>query len=573
MFKRIVLIATFGILTGVVASLAAILFVAMVELCNSLFWVTGQSRQDATAQSWFFLAAILVPAVGGLITGLLCHSTSEKRPLTLADTIRSAQTMKFSSPLKNGLTTALASIVSLGVGASAGQYGPLAHLGATLGAWISRVTRSTGYTGAMGLGCGVAAAIATAFNAPIAGLLFAHEVILRHYSLRSFAPITVSAATGYVIANFVFNRPPLLQIELLEPIHTPEFFIFIVIGVSGAYIATLFMRAILAARQLADTIIVPQIFKPAMAGVVLGIVGIWLPEVLGIGDTVLGNAVSGSVYSSPEMSIILVSKLLLTAFCLGFGFVGGLFSPSLMIGILFGALIGNVAPYMLGENHSIVAVYAICGMVAVASPVIGAPLTAILIVFELTRSYDLAIAAMVTVVFANLVGYQLIGRSIYDIQLREDGVDLSMGRDKAVMDSREISDYLSQNYVSTPPWTSLAEFRDLLVESGKSEGYIVGHEKEYLGTLTLVELAELVKEGVLMVEKCGDHTKREQIVLEPATSIWSAMDQVQTFVGESIPVVSKGEKELLLGVVYEASIVKAYMDTLHNVRREEHGAD
>jgi CIC family chloride channel protein len=244
-----------------------------------------------------------------------------------------------------------------------------------------------------------------------------------------------------------------------------------------------------------------------------------------------------------------------------------------MIGILFGALIGNVAPYMLGENHSIVAVYAICGMVAVASPVIGAPLTAILIVFELTRSYDLAIAAMVTVVFANLVGYQLIGRSIYDIQLREDGVDLSMGRDKAVMDSREISDYLSQNYVSTPPWTSLAEFRDLLVESGKSEGYIVGHEKEYLGTLTLVELAELVKEGVLMVEKCGDHTKREQIVLEPATSIWSAMDQVQTFVGESIPVVSKGEKELLLGVVYEASIVKAYMDTLHKVRREEHGAD
>ncbi len=573
MFKRIILIATFGILTGVVASLASVLFVAIVEFLNSLLWVSELSRQAAAVQPWFISVAILVPALGGLIVGLLCLTTSDKWPLTVADTIHSAQTQKFAAPMKSGLTTALAGLVSLGVGASVGQYGPLAHLGATLGAWISRVTRSTGFTPTMGLGCGVAAAIATAFNAPIAGLLFAHEVILRHYSLRSFAPITVSAVTGYVFANFVFYRPPLLQIEILEPVHPREFLIFIVIGVGGAYLAAIFMRAVLAARLLADKVSIPQYFKPAVAGAVLGIIAIWLPEVLGIGESVLRNVESGSVYSSTEMSIILIAKLLLTALCVGFGFAGGVFSPSLMIGILFGALIGNIAPYFLGENHSVVAVYAICGMVAVTSPVIGAPLTAILIVFELTRNYDMAIAAMVSVVFANLVGYQLMGRSIFDIQLKGMGLDLSMGRDKAVMNSREISDYLSQDYMSTQPGTTLSEFRNLLVDGGKSEGYILGPENEYLGTITLVQLAGLVKTGIPMSERCGEHLKREQIVLQPATTIWSAMEQVQVFFGDSIPVVAKGEKEILLGVVYEASIVKAYMDTLHKVRREEHGAD
>lgn len=573
MFKRIILIAVFGVLTGVVASLMSILFIEVVEMANQLLWVTEEHRQQITAQPWFVLVAVLVPTLGGLVVGLLCMSNSEKRALSLTDTIQSAQTLKSTAPLKSGLTTALASIVGLGCGASVGLYGPLAHLGATLGAWVSRVTRSTGYTATMGIGCGAAAAIATAFNAPIAGLLFAHEVILRHYSLRSFAPITVAATTGYVFANYVFNQPPLFNIEILQPIGTAEFLVFIAIGVAGAYLAALFMRAMLAAKLLADSINIPACFKPALAGAVLGIVAIWLPEVLGLGNSVLHDVVSGAVYSNAEMLIILMAKLILTALCLGFGFAGGVFSPALMIGILFGALVGNVVPYFFGDAHSIIAVYAICGMVAVTGPVIGAPMTAILIVFELTRNYDLTIAAMVSVGFANLAGYRLIGRSFFDVQLKALGFDLSLGRDKVVMDSRDIADYLTEDFVAVRADTSLLELQERLIEGGKSEAYVLDENNRYIGTVNLIQFVALLKNKVSLNEQCGKYAILEQIILQPNTSIWSAMEKVQGFVGESIPVIANDNSGVMLGVVYEATIVKAYVDTLHKVRREEHAAD
>lgn len=570
MIKRITLIAIFGIVTGIIASLASVLFVEIVDYLSNLFF-TSETPDGSPIFSWAVISVILVPALGGLAVGLLCNWNSEKRPLTLVDTIKTTQTMEYVSPLKSGLTTAMASIVALGTGVSVGQYGPLAHLGATLGNWVSRMTGSSGFTGTMGIGCGAAAAIATAFNAPIAGMLFAHEVVLRHYSLRSFAPISVAAATGFIFANYIFPHPSLFQLHIINPVLTYEYLIFILLGVAGAYVATLFIRAVLCAKALADKLHMPSFCKPGLAGLILGIVAIWLPEVLSVSESGLRDSVVGSVYSNSYMLIILVAKLGLTAMCLGFGFAGGIFSPALVIGLLFGAIIGNLAPYLIGDPHSVVAVYAICGMVAVTSPVIGAPLTAILIVFELTRNYELTIAAMVSVAFANLVGCQLLGRSIFDVQLKNQGVDLSLGRDKVVLDSRAISDYLSQDFVVASSDDVLSELRDKLISADRSEGYILNSNKEYLGTIDTVKLLTLEQQGISLGEKCGNHMTREQLVLTPDITIWSAIDKIQDFVGESIPVVSSGEKEVFLGVVYEASVARAYMDTLSSIRQDEHG--
>ena len=332
---RIFSIALFGAVAGVIASLAAILFVEVVGYLNDLFMVDVADRQKLAKESWFVIFSILVPAAGGLVVGLICMTNREKRPLNLADTIQSTQTLSSDAPLKSGMATALASMVAIGSGASVGQYGPLAHMGATLGVSISRFTRKTGFTGTMGIGCGAAAAIATIFNAPIAGLIFAHEVILRHYSLKVFAPVTVSAVTGYLFANYVIELPPLFRIEFLTPIQSPEFLIFIAIGIMGAGVAALFIRLVLAAGSVAAKINIPGYLKPALAGAVLGIVSIWVPEVLGIGGSVLRNSIL-SAYTDYELLYILIAKMAMTALCLGFGFAGGIFSPALMVGVLFG---------------------------------------------------------------------------------------------------------------------------------------------------------------------------------------------------------------------------------------------
>ena len=567
---RIASIAVLGMVAGALASLAAIAFVEMVAVLNRWLLISPRSRFMVDDAQWLLLATVCVPAAGGLIVGIVHRYIPERRSHGPPDVIRSVQGLDGRIPARSGFLSALASVVSLGAGASVGQYGPLAHLGATLGSLVARVNRHSRWMATVGVGCGVASAISTAFNAPIAGIIFAHEVVLRHYSLRAFAPITVAATIGYVIANVVFERPPLFRVEALTSSSAPEFLGFILIGVGGAFVAVLYMRAILYSSRIARTLPVADYLKPMLAGAVLGLAAIWMPDILGIGKETLRFAVIDHAFAPGELAFLLAAKILATALCIGFGFAGGVFSPALLIGILFGALAGNGAELLLGDLRSDIAIYAICGMVAVTSAVIGAPLTTILIVFELTRNYDLATAAMVSVVFSNLVSYRIFGRSLFDVQLRMRGFDLSAGRDKVMLDHRLIAGYVTRDYTALAPDTSLGEAKSRLLEAHSHEGYVVDAGGFYLGTVKLEELVTQEESGGLGPDATVARlAKPEALILTAETSIWAAMEQMGDFVGESIPVLEDGDGGRMLGVVYEASIVKAYLDTTNDIRREE----
>ena len=383
------------------------------------------------------------------------------------------------------------------VGSAVCRQKPRVGRRATLGSLVARVGRDSRWMATVGVDCGVAAAISTAFNAPIAGIVFAHEIILRHYSLRAFAPITVAATMGYVVANIVFERPPLFRVETITVSSASEFLGFILIGAAGACVAVLYMRAILFLNRIAGKLPVADYLKPMLAGAVLGLAAIWLPDILGIGKETLRVAVIDYAFAPGELALLLVAKILATALCIGFGFGGGVFSPALLIGILFGALAGRGAEMVLGGPRSGVSIYAICGMVAVTSAVIGVPLTTILIVLELTRNYDLAAAAMVSVVFSNLVSYQIFCRSLFDVQLRMRGFDLSGGRDKAMLDHRLIESYVTRDYTALAPEMPLDEAKSRLLAARRHEGYVSDAGGVYLGTVELEELVGCVD---------GDHS-------------------------------------------------------------------
>ena len=247
-----------------------------------------------------------------------------------------------------------------------------------------------------------------------------------------------------------------------------------------------------------------------------------------------------------------------------------MFSPALLTGILFGALAGNGAELLLGDLRSDIAIYAICGMVAVTSAVIGAPLTTILIVFELTRNYDLATAAMVSVVFSNLVSYRMFGRSLFDVQLRMRGFDLSGGRDKVILDHRLIESYVTRDYTALAPDMPLGEAKSRLLAARSHEGYVIDAGGVYLGTVKLEELVTSEESGGLGPEIAAARlAKREELIFTEKTSIWAAMERMGNFVGESIPVLEESGGGRMLGVVFEATIVKAYLDTMNDIRREE----
>lgn len=569
MIKRVSVLTLLGLVVGVVVGLLAVGFVEAVLWSNDLLSVSPDSRAAMPDNGRLTMMMIGVPTAGGLLVGLLSLMMPARSFHGPPEAIRSAQSVDAYMPVKSGVVSAIAAWVSLGSGASVGQYGPLVHLGASVGSWIRRLTNADLSLGTIGIACGAAAAISAAFHAPIAGLIFAREVILRHYSLRAFAPIAVSSTVAYVVAHVVLQRTPLFRIEGHVAASAYEYLVFIAIGIAGALLATVYMRAIGLASAVSRKLRLPLPLKTALAGMALGVVALQVPEVLGIGQEVLRAAMAGSTYSAFALAQILVVKLLVTAVCIGFGFAGGVFAPALLIGTVFGAFVGTGVEWLADGQQSPVAIYAVCGMVAVTSPVIGAPLTAVLIVFELTQNFDLATAAMVSVAFANLIGFRVYGRSYFDEQLRTRGFDLSLGRDKVSAQRYTIRDLVSQDYTRGRSDDALSDIRAALVEDGRSEAYILDTSGAYVGTLTLHRLISLTADAAMEMQTADRFAEPEPVVLSTGTSIWAAMSQIEDFNGESIPVVDDGE---LVGVLLESAVIAAYLDILRNVRQEENAA-
>jgi len=569
MIKRMFVLTMVGLIIGGVVGVLAVVFVDAVLALNELFRLSRSSREGIEEQTHIVLMTLLIPTIGGFIVGWIRTMMPTDRYQGPADAIRAALSLDTNMSLKSGFLSTLASCLSLGAGASVGQYGPLAHMGAYLGSWLNHLTHGDRSLGTISIACGVAAAISAAFHAPIAGLVFAREVILRHYSLRAFAPIAVSATLAYVVAHFLFQRTPLIRVEEISIASSYEYLLFVAIGLTGAVVATAFMRTIDISTRIAAGLNWPAPMKTALAGLALGLVALQVPDVLGVGQETLRLAMTGQTFDAIELAAILVAKLILTALCLGFGFSGGVFSPALLIGTLYGALIGTLTATLLGYPLSPILVYAVCGMVAVASPVIGAPLTTILIVFELTQNFDLATAAMISVAFANLIGFRIYGRSYFDVQLESRGFDLSLGRDKVIVQQHSIANLLSQDFTIAQSSFTLAAVRDLLVQEKHSEAYIVNSSSEYIGTLSLHRLMELITDRTDMSLPVASFAEPETLLLNPSTTIWSAMSDMEDFVGESIPVLADGK---MVGVLFESTIVAAYLGILDDTRKDEHAA-
>lgn len=562
--RHLVGISLAGLIVGSASAFATAGFVELVRYLNDLLFVSAASRASLPAGE-LALITIAVLASGGLAVGLLLnYGVSQKSPLTPADTIFAVQLHeRLPSPL-SGLSSTLAAALSLGCGASVGQYGPLVYLGTLVGQLSNRLPLGLPDIRNITIACGVAAAISTAFNAPLAALVFTHEVILRHYSLRMFTAVTVASACGYIVANVVFEQPALFLVDIDSSFRAVEFLLFAVEGIACGALAVLYMKSLQFSSGLAQRVRIPAALKPMLAGVAVALVAIQVPEVLGAGQDVLRETIPGGNFGIAALVLILIGKLLVTAACIGFGFGGGVISPTLLIGALFGALFAQLVPEILFESYSGIPDYAICGMVAVMSPVIGAPMTALLLVFELTRNYEVTIAAMVAVVFANLFASIWYGRSLYDQQLALRGIDLSLGREHAYLAHHKVGEHMSDCLPVVSRQDSLAEADARITERQTASAVVVDDDRRYLGVLSQQQLI-------------GQDPQSRVAAIEPQapprfdenTSIWEAMQVMRAYMGEAIAVVDSADGRYL-GAVPESAVISAYLDASEDLRREEH---
>lgn len=554
-----------GLIVGLTAAFATAGFVELVQYLNDRLFVSAATRAGLSTAE---LALITIAAltIGGLVVGLLLQfGVTQRAPLGPADTIYAVQLHeKLPSP-RSGLMSTLAAALSLGCGASVGLYGPLVYLGTLVGQLSNRLPLALPDIRHIAIACGVAASISTAFNTPLAALIFTHEVILRHYSLRMFTAVTVASACGYVVANAVFENPALFLVDINSHFRPIEFLLFAIEGIACGALAALYMKMLQVSNGLAQRVSIPAACKPMLAGFVVALVALQVPEVLGAGQQVLRDTIPGENFSVTALLLILVAKLLVTALCIGFGFGGGVISPTLLIGALFGALFALLVPATLLDSYSGISDYAICGMVAVMSPVIGAPMTALLLVFELTRNYEVTIAAMVAVVFANLFASICFGRSLYDQQLAQRGIDMSMGREHAYLEHRKVIDYITDCLPVLLANDSVADARACMTARQTVSAVVVDEEQHLLGILSQRQLLGLDD---------ADRVDTIDLQLTPRfddnTSILRAMQIMRSFMGEAIAVVDSASGRYL-GAVPEALVIDAYLDASEKLRREEHG--
>ena len=563
---KMLILSGIGLLVGSVSSFATIGFIELVLWLNDLLFVSVQSRSQLST-GMLAVATIATLSFGGLLVGVILHfGVKGGSVLGPADSIYAVQLRERLPPPISGAISTLAAILSLGCGASVGQYGPLVYLGSLIGQLTNRLQLGVRDIRSIAIACGVAAAISTAFNAPIAGLIFTHEVILRHYSLRIFTAVTVATASGFVIDNVVFQLPALFLIDFHRAFHASEFFLFALEGIACGLLAVVYMKLLEKASELSARIKIHAVFKPMLAGFLVAIVGLQIPEVLGAGQAVLRLATISGSYDAFDLTTILVGKLLVTALCIGFGFAGGVIFPALLIGVLFGALFALSIPELMLGEYSGLSVYAVCGMVALASPVIGAPLTALLIIFEITRNYEITVAAMVTVVFANLVAYHLYGRSLFDTQLSNRGLDLSLGRDRAYLQHHKVIEYMSHKIpIITDDW-NCQQLRDQMAREATQSAVLIDENGIYLGMVLQTQLHGLDDNDPVALL-----ANRSELEFDENTSLWFAMETMRDYIGDAVPVVHSQTRRYL-GALPEASVISAYLDAVHDLRREEHEA-
>ncbi|MDG1676128.1 MAG: chloride channel protein [Paracoccaceae bacterium] len=469
---------------------------------------------------------------------------------SVSDSIYLAHKANNETDLKVGFISTFAAFFSASGGASIGQYGPLVHFGTTLGAWLKK-TVPFNFTPDLYIGAGVAASISSGFGAPLAGLIFAHEAILRHYSHKSILAIATASGISYAVSTGIWGDTNIINVS------SENFNLLLILVISFlagpifGLIAILYMKSLLFFAKLASSDKLSVFFKYLIGVLSLSIIGHFMPEVMGLGaETVSG--VLNSSYTLIFLVIILIGKILATSISLNFGFFGGVFSPAILVGAAAGAVVSTFL-VTVGIFEDFQQAFVISGIAAVAGAVIGAPICMVIIVLELTNSYAYALASLVGLAIS--VGYVQVrfGSSYFDVQLLNRGIDISDGRTGLFMTETDILRFAETNFHTIKESETVESAVSLMSKIDQSELIVVNQSGEFIGKTNSLSLFN--KEGSLSSAEVID---KDCVFIDHDASLQSAMEIASNFVGEVIPIVHSDQNKAV-AIITEGAIFQAYL--------------
>ncbi len=564
-----------SVLVGGCTGLAAVMFIKLIHAVQVFSFSTIPSHIPHIGK-WIYL---LVPIVGGLLVGPMIAFAHEAKGHGVPEVMQAL--IQSGGRIRSRVAVAkiFASALCIGTGGSAGREGPIVQVGSALGSTLGQVLHLSDERIRNLVTCGAAAGIAATFNAPIAGVAFAIEILACALQVRHFGNVVIAAVSASIVSHAFFGNHVAFEVPIYASNRPVELILFLFLGMLAALVGVMFIRMLDICETFFDHWKIPMVFKPGIGGALLGVIGfiyMFLPTVNQPLDTSsAGSAVIPHMYGAGfpfiELAIqgradfwlliiLIFLKPLATSFTLGSGNSGGVFAPSLFAGAMLGGTMGHLFQILFPSVVVSPGAYALVGMAAVFSAAARAPLTAMLIVFEMSNDYYMILPLMVAGITASYLAQWLHPESIYTVKLARRGVRFAAGRDMDIMQGVMVSEVMKTKPITIHKEQSLPELMALFQETNLHGFPVMADDDILWGIVTLqdMQLVESREDFVSTGKRVADVAVEAPVTIFPDEPIWAAIQKMSPRDLARLPVVSRDGSGRLVGQISRSDILRAY---------------
>lgn len=545
-----------AIIVGLLTGVGVWLFKQLINLIQMFMFNTLGNVIEPFGR-WL---VVILPVSGGLIVGLISFfMIGKERYHGLPGIIEACALAGGRLPFTKMPIRVTASAISIGSGASVGPEDPSVQVGANIGSMIGQWLHFSEERVRALVAGGAAAGIASAFNAPIAGVFFALEVLLGELSGSSFAYITISGVIASVFTQAVSGSQPAFNIPQYSFNSIWELPLYLGLGLLAGPLSAAYIQLITLSRKIFHKLVIPLWSKPALAGLIVGVVGIFLPQIFGVGYEVIGSILGNNSLPVFLLLILLIAKLILTPVSIGGGFVGGVFAPSLFLGATLGGAYGMIANWLFPSLEISMPAFAMVGMAAVLAGTVHAPLTALLLLFEMTHDYRIILPLMFAVAISLIVARRLQKESVYRLPLVENGIRLESGRDVEVLEGITVQDVMYKDLTYLNESDTISTAVDLFSKTRRHGLPVINSSGELSGMLTLEDIEKASSRNVDKDNDIvGDICTRQLETVYPDETIGTAFRRMSIKDIGRLPVVSRENPLQLIGILRRNDIISSF---------------
>jgi CIC family chloride channel protein len=551
-----------SIVVGAIAGLGAVAFRWLISTFQALFFGNGATYLGFLGQ----YHVILIPAAGGLIVGLLVYfAAREAKGHGVPEVMEAVAIRGGRIRPRVALVKALASSICIGSGGSVGREGPIVQIGSSIGSTVGQWLRLSDDWVRTLVACGAAGGISATFNTPIGGVFFAMEVILGRFLTPRFGFVVISSVVADFVAHVFLGSQPSFDVIPYSMVSHWELLPYVLLGVLAALAATVFIRVLYKTEDLFDAWHFPEYLKPVIGGIGIGLIGLYSYDLLGVGygnvfwvSTMSVNQALLGEIALQSLVILLLLKIVATSLTLGSGGSGGVFAPSLFIGAMLGGALGTVAHHFFPALTATSGAYALVGMAAVFAGATRAPFTAIIMLFEMTRDYNIILPLMVAVVISTVISRSLNRETIYTLKLVRRGVDLHQLDQASPLREVTVGEAMTRGFPTVLPQMLVSQLLTKLRDTGYHGFPVVDKDDNLVGMVTVSDIEAAMAKGDVSDMAVGDITSKSLVVAYPDEYVHDVFVRLGTREVGRIPVVARNNPKRLLGVLQRQDVLIAY---------------